>query len=106
MAIDIDVPALTALGHRAGGFSDKVESADKKVDGVGVCLPRSLACATKLSTLESVWAAHLDDLKGDLRVVGDSLVTTARTCRGHDTAGADLFGPISWADQHHYGLRP
>lgn len=56
--------------------------------------------------LEAVWTAHLDDLKDDMRTVGESLITTAQTCRGHDAAGADLFGAISWADQHHYAMRP
>lgn len=102
----VDVPALIKVGHEAQAFSTRAKDADHKVDGTRGCLPQALASAGKLDALESVWTEHLDDLKDDLRAVGENLVTTAQTCRGHDAAGADLFAPISWADQHHYGVRP
>jgi hypothetical protein len=53
-----------------------------------------------------VWTAHLRTFAHDLSVVGHNLVDTATIVRNGDDGGVDLFAPISWADQHHYGVRP
>lgn len=104
--VTVHVPGLTAVGRCAGGFAGDVKDAGKKLDGSGTGLPRAagLASIGKLATVEDVWSAHLDSFRDDLDAVGDNLVATAQTYRGTDDVNTDLFGPVSVAMAHHFGV--
>lgn len=106
----MDVPGLTAVGHRAEGYESEPGSAEHKLssahDDVAALRGHGVTSVSDLDMVHEVWTAHLTAFGHDLSVVGHNLVDTATTVRNGDDDGVDLFAPISWADRHHYGLRP
>lgn len=106
----VDVPGLTALGHRAAGYRSAPGSAKHRLNSADEDLAalrgHGVTSVSDLDTVHEVWTAHLGTFRHDLSVVGHNLVCTATIVRDGDEDGVDLFEPISWADQHHYGVKP
>lgn len=106
----MDVPGLTAVGHRAEGYESAPRSAKHRLnsadDDLAALRDHGVTSVSDLGTVHEVWTAHLGAFGRDLSVVGHNLVDTARIVGNGDEKGVDPFRPISWADQHHYGVGP
>lgn len=108
--IRVDVPGLTAVGRQAGGYETGARAAKHRLsaaeDDVAALHGHGVTSVTDLDSVHEVWTAHLGTFGRDLSAVGHNLVDTATIARDTDDDNVDLFEPISWADQHHYGITP
>lgn len=106
----VDVPGLTALGHRAAGYTSAPASAKHQLnsadDDVAALQGHGVTSVSDLGTVHEVWTGHLATFGRNLSVVGHNLVDTATIVRNGDGDGVDLFRRVSWSDRHHSGVGP